>query len=422
MTRPARGTGNDRRSRSGAGLHVARELRRRIRRLGRGGSGGPIRRRRPRGRPERHRLRPDGARAGSGSSGSCFRGRRIEASKGTYDWAATDQVIADLASARPRAAGHGRSGRPASTPKVPTDPPTTSEDTLDAWSRLPRGGRRALRRRTAISGTTSPRPTPTSSRSRSATGRSGTSRTPRSSGRRSRTPAAYAELLKRSAKALHKADPEARIMIGGMFATPQSDGAIVSYDFIDQLYAQDGVADAIDIVGVHPYGPDVERVTDQLDGPARRSTRPASDASIWVTEIGWGSDPDGHERSGQDARAAGEPARARRFAKLLRRSATNLVARGRALVHVARLGRATVGAVRLVRQSPASSTPTATRSRPGSAFTELTGGTPERLGALGATDAGSFSDRRPSPAGSRPCRPPSAVPRPSSSRTSSSLR
>ena len=49
-------------------------------------------------------------------------------------------------------------------------------------------------------------------------------------------------------------------MSGGMFATPQSDGAIVSYDFIDQLYAQDGVDDAIDVVGVHPYGPDVDSV------------------------------------------------------------------------------------------------------------------------------------------------------------------
>ncbi len=55
-------------------------------------------------------------------------------------------------------------------------------------------------------------------------------------------------------------------MVGGMFATPQSDGAIVSYDFIDQLYSHEGIADVVDVVGIHPYSPDVGGVIDQLDG------------------------------------------------------------------------------------------------------------------------------------------------------------
>ena len=49
-------------------------------------------------------------------------------------------------------------------------------------------------------------------------------------------PDAYADLLKRSAKIIHEADPEAKVMSAGMFATPQSDGAIVSYDFLAGLF------------------------------------------------------------------------------------------------------------------------------------------------------------------------------------------
>ena len=43
-----------------------------------------------------------------------------------------------------------------------------------------------------------------------------------------------------------------------MFATPQSDGAIDSYDFIAGLFDAAGSTMPCDVVGVHPYGPDVD--------------------------------------------------------------------------------------------------------------------------------------------------------------------
>ena len=97
-------------------------------------------------------------------------------------------------------------------------------------------------------------------------------------------------------------------MVGGMFATPQSDGAIVSYDFIDQLYANNGVADAIDIVGIHPYSPDVEGVIEQLDGTReaiddagrRRLDLDHRDGLVLRSRRAGGS--------GEDAGAAGRPA------------------------------------------------------------------------------------------------------------------
>ncbi len=103
-------------------------------------------------------------------------------------------------------------------------------------------------------------------------------------------------MIKRSAKVLDGVDPDAQVMSGGMFATPQSDGAIVSYDFLKDLYDQGGVDDAIDVVGVHPYGPDVDAVTSQVEDTRKALDDAGTDAPMWITEIGWGSDP----KSGND--------------------------------------------------------------------------------------------------------------------------
>ncbi len=65
-------------------------------------------------------------------------------------------------------------------------------------------------------------------------------------------------------------------MVGGMFATPQSDGAIVSFDFLTAIFESEGVADIVDLVGVHPYGPDVAASPISSIAPARRSTRRAT--------------------------------------------------------------------------------------------------------------------------------------------------
>jgi polysaccharide biosynthesis protein PslG len=104
-------------------------------------------------------------------------------------------------------------------------------------------------------------------------------------------PAAYAELLKRSSRVIKGVDPAAQIMTAGMFITPQSDGAINSLDFLRQVYDHNGVDDAVDVIGVHPYGPTSDDVIDQVDKTREVADDVDPDASLWVTEIGWGSDP-----------------------------------------------------------------------------------------------------------------------------------
>ena len=98
--------------------------------------------------------------------------------------------------------------------------------------------------------------------------------------------------------------------------------------------------------------------------PARPSTRPGATPPMWVTEIGWGSDPDDQERSLQGSRAAGEPALG--IVSLPLRLARRNRGRGGRLVHVARLRSMRRSGSAAGAPPPASSTPTATASRPGS--------------------------------------------------------
>jgi hypothetical protein len=215
----------------------------------------------------------------------------VESVKGSYDWSSYDAIFLELA----RNGIHPLVtvvGTPADYAPVITDPPTSDGETFDAWADFlkaaaerygPTGGFWDVTAQTDPDIEAQPpltweiwnepntavfwTPAPDAD--------------------------AYSALLKRSARVIQGVDPEARIMVGGMFATPQSDGAIVSYDFIEQLYAHEGIADVIDVIGIHPYSPDVDGVIAQLDGTREAIDGAGDDASLWITELGWSSDPSG---------------------------------------------------------------------------------------------------------------------------------
>ena len=218
----------------------------------------------------------------------------IETAKGVYNWQSSDQVLGALAVAGldPLVTVYG-------TPPVyasdPNQAPTNDEETFDAWADFV--GAAASRYGsqgdfwplfTGANPGTDARPIREWEIWNEPNSSTFWSPTP--------DPAAYADLLKRSSKVIRKEDPAAEIMSAGMFATPQSDGAIVSYDFIESLYDISGVDDAIDIVGLHPYGPDEKAVVDQVETTRETIEGAGSDAPMWATEIGWGSNP----RSGND--------------------------------------------------------------------------------------------------------------------------
>lgn len=213
----------------------------------------------------------------------------VEAKKGSYDWTASDATLAELARKGIEPIVNVV-GTPAGYAPNVTDPPTSSDQAFDAWAAF----LNAAALRYGSDGTfwdtfaqTDPGVAPQPLRIWEIWNEPNTSLfwTPKPD------PSAYVDLLKRSSRVLKNVDPDAQIMVGGMFATPQSDGAIVSFDFLKDIYQHQGVADAVDLVGVHPYGPNLGSVTRQLDDTRKAIDDAGDDAGLWVTELGWGSDP-----------------------------------------------------------------------------------------------------------------------------------
>ena len=106
------------------------------------------------------------------------------------------------------------------------------------------------------------------------------------------SPRRYADLLDISAEAIRAADPQARILLAGLFGTPGGGpGGIFLPRFLDRLYRVDGVEDDFDAVALHPFAPGLDGVRAQIK-LARREMKQAGDGRtpIWITELGWASD------------------------------------------------------------------------------------------------------------------------------------
>jgi polysaccharide biosynthesis protein PslG len=106
----------------------------------------------------------------------------------------------------------------------------------------------------------------------------------------------YATMLKVAAEAIRKEDPEAQIVLGGMFGTPLGGErpAYAAYDYLKRLY-EDGADEYFDGVGVHPYGAHAQKIESQVDLMRDEVERAGdTDATTWITELGWASSGPDH--------------------------------------------------------------------------------------------------------------------------------
>ncbi len=97
----------------------------------------------------------------------------------------------------------------------------------------------------------------------------------------------YLELLRGFGSAVRSADPDAHILLGGLFPTPT--GGIPMVTFLSQLY-QRGARTLFDAAAVHPYAGAPDNAIATIEEARRVMDRFGdSGASLWVTEIGWAS-------------------------------------------------------------------------------------------------------------------------------------
>jgi hypothetical protein len=118
-------------------------------------------------------------------------------------------------------------------------------------------------------------------------------------------PAAYAKLLSTAADAIRKRDPDAQVMLGGMFQTNGTNGTVLANEFLKDLYDIDGATDDFDAVAAHPYAHSLTKIEDQVRLLHEEIEAAGDDdSSLWITEIGASSaDGDNSLELGEDGQA-----------------------------------------------------------------------------------------------------------------------
>jgi hypothetical protein len=106
------------------------------------------------------------------------------------------------------------------------------------------------------------------------------------------SPTRYARLLAISHRAIHRADPRATVVIGGLFGNPKQGppAAMDAADFLDRLYRVRGVKADFDAVALHPYAADAAELRVLVDGVRQVMLRHGDRrGGLYLTELGWGS-------------------------------------------------------------------------------------------------------------------------------------
>jgi hypothetical protein len=113
-------------------------------------------------------------------------------------------------------------------------------------------------------------------------------------------PADYGKLVNISYSAIKSVDPGAKLILGGMFARPKEaqfkskpPQAYFATDFLDKLYrSTPGIKSKFSGVALHPYTTDYRQLTPDIE-EFRAVLTENHDAGkgLWITEIGWSSEP-----------------------------------------------------------------------------------------------------------------------------------
>ncbi len=114
-------------------------------------------------------------------------------------------------------------------------------------------------------------------------------------------PAEYGKLVRISSTAIKGADPEAQIVLGGMFARPKEGQgrwkkikprpAYFATEFLEQMYKRTpGIQKKFNGIALHPYTYNYQELTPDIE-EVRAVLKRNHDAGkgLWITELGWSS-------------------------------------------------------------------------------------------------------------------------------------
>jgi polysaccharide biosynthesis protein PslG len=140
-------------------------------------------------------------------------------------------------------------------------------------------------------------------------------------------PVEYGKLVKLSYGAAKSADRGARIVLGGLFSNPaearfrrRPRQAYTAREFLQIMYRRTrGIKAKFQGVALHPYASGYSRLTRYIE-EARRVLKANHDAGkgLWITELGWSSEPPRTERDGFAKGLKGQARQLRGAFRLLR--------------------------------------------------------------------------------------------------------
>jgi hypothetical protein len=95
----------------------------------------------------------------------------------------------------------------------------------------------------------------------------------------------YARMLDIASRAIVETDPDATVVLAGMFADPK--GGELFEQFLGRLFSIGGVGDDFDALGMHPYAPTMDKLRLRFNFALTVMHGHGINKPIWVTEIGW---------------------------------------------------------------------------------------------------------------------------------------
>lgn len=104
-------------------------------------------------------------------------------------------------------------------------------------------------------------------------------------------PKRFATLIRIAGRVIHREQPGAKVIVGGLFGRPlQIPPNVASGDFLARMYRAGRVKPHFDGIALHPYVADARAMAGQLRN-LRRIARNHGDADVplYITELGWGS-------------------------------------------------------------------------------------------------------------------------------------
>jgi hypothetical protein len=108
------------------------------------------------------------------------------------------------------------------------------------------------------------------------------------------SPHDYARLLKLSTPVVKRAEPDAKVMLTGLFGEPTAGGkrGMPAAQFLEDLYKVPGIKRYFDGVALHPYAIDTEQLEELVEELHEVTVANHDRVPLYITEMGWGSQND----------------------------------------------------------------------------------------------------------------------------------